>query len=49
MRDLLAALLWVGIFVVLIGLLGPSTGAVIAMLVFSAILVASVHAHVGLK
>jgi hypothetical protein len=47
MRDLLAALLWVGIFVLLIVLLGPSTGAAIGMMVFSAILVLLLGAHLG--
>jgi hypothetical protein len=46
MRDLFAALLWVCIFVLLIVLLGPSTGALIGMMVFSAILVLTLGAHV---
>jgi hypothetical protein len=45
MRDLPAALLWVVIFVLLIVLLGPSTGALIGMIVFSAILVLLLGAH----
>jgi hypothetical protein len=49
MRDLLAALLWVGIVVLLIVLLGPSTGALIGMMVFSVILVLSLAAHLAWK
>jgi hypothetical protein len=49
MRDLFAALLWVGIVVLLIVLLGPSTGAQIGMMVFSAILVLLLGAHLGWK
>jgi hypothetical protein len=49
MRDLLAALFWVGIFALLIVLLGASTGALIGMIVFSAILVLLLRAHLGWK
>jgi hypothetical protein len=49
MRDLLAALLWVAIFVLLTVLLGPSTGALIGMIVFSATLMLLLGAHLGWK